>query len=59
MLLTHSCNTRYLLRNLYFWPFANLGIGIGTDIGIEIDIANVVISTSIRPMSSKLSMVVT
>ena len=59
MLLTHSCNTRYLLRNLYFWPFANLGIGIGIEIEIETDIANAIISTSIRPMSSKLSMVVT
>ena len=35
----------------------NLGIGIG--IGIETDIANAIISSSIRPMDTKICRVVT
>ena len=40
-------------------PFVNLGIGIGIGIEIETDIANVIISSSIRSMYPKLSRVVT
>ena len=36
-----------------------IGIGIGNGIGIGTDITNAIISSSIRPMNSKLSRVVT
>ena len=39
------------------WPFVNLGIGIG--FRIETDIANAIISSSIRPMDTKICRVVT
>ena len=41
-------------------PFVNLGIGIGigNGIGIGTDITNIIISSSIRPMDPKRSMVV-
>ena len=43
--------------NTINWPFVNLGIGIG--IGIGTDTTNAIISTSTRPIGTKLSRVVT
>ena len=40
-------------------PFVNLGIGIGIGTGIGIDIANDLISSSIRPIDPKLSSLIT
>ena len=39
------------------WPFVSLGIGIG--IGIGTDIANAIISSSIRPMDPTFCRMVT
>ena len=43
----------------FYGPFVNLGIGIGIGTKIGTDIANAIISSSIRPMDTKLSRVVT
>ena len=43
--------------NTINWPFVNLGIGIG--IGIGTDTTNAIISTSTRPIGTKLSRIVT
>ena len=46
---------------MFFRPFVNFGIatGIGIGTGIGTDITNVIISSSIRPMDSKRSRVMT
>ena len=43
--------------SLDIWPFLNLGIGIGIEIGT--DITSAIISTSVSPIDPKLIWVVT
>ena len=61
MNLTLKLKKLFCLENLLpsKRPLVNLAIGIGNGIGIETDITNAIISSSVWPMDSKRSRVVT
>ena len=67
--LTHYILAIYVLVCILIYAFTfktickpwhwDLGVGIGFEIGIETDVVSVIVSTSTRPMDSKLFRVVT